>query len=57
MGIAMGAGGIGGSISGVIADHFGLTATLATLPVIFLLATALFAVVGYPPEKDGAVEG
>lgn len=30
MGIAMGAGGIGGSIPGVITDHFGLTATLAT---------------------------
>ncbi len=53
----MGAGGIGGSISGVIADHFGLTATLATFPVIVLLATVLFALVGYPSKKNGAVEG
>ncbi|WP_298669361.1 hypothetical protein [uncultured Methanofollis sp.] len=57
MGITMGAGGIGGSISGVIADHFGLTATLATFPVIVLLATVLFALVGYPSKKNGAVEG
>lgn len=52
MGIAMGAGGIGVSISGIIADHYGLTATLATFPVIVLFATLLFAVVRYPPEDD-----
>lgn len=57
MGIAMDAGGIGGSISSVIADHFGLTATLATFPVIVLLATVMFALVGQPSKKDGAVEG
>jgi len=51
MGIAMGAGGIGVSISGIIADHFGLTATLATFPVIVLLAMILFSMVGYPPEN------
>lgn len=47
MGIARGAG--------VIADPFGLTATRATSSVIILLATVLFALVGYPLEKDGAV--
>jgi FSR family fosmidomycin resistance protein-like MFS transporter len=57
MGIAMGAGGIGGSVSGVIADHFCLTTTLATFPVIVLLAAVLFARVGYPSKKDGPAEG
>ena len=50
MGVAMGAGGIGVSISGIIADHAGLTATLATFPVLVLLAAVLFALVEYPPN-------
>jgi len=53
MGIAMGAGGIGVSISGMVADHFGLTATLASFPIIVLLAALLFATVRYPPEHTG----
>ncbi len=48
MGIAMGAGGIGVSVSGAIADHFGLEATLSVFPVLILIAALLFAVVGYP---------
>ncbi len=48
MGIAMGAGGIGVSVSGVIAAHFGLTATLSVFPALILVTTLLFAVVGYP---------
>ena len=48
MGIAMGAGGFGVSVSGVIADHFGLTATLSVFPALILAAALLFAVVGYP---------
>lgn len=48
LGIAMGAGGIGVSVSGIIADHFGLWQTLATFPVILFAAALLFAVVGYP---------
>ncbi len=48
MGIAMGAGGLGVSVSGVIADHFGLTATLSVFPALILAAALLFAVVGYP---------
>jgi MFS transporter, FSR family, fosmidomycin resistance protein len=56
MGIAMGAGGIGVSISGMVADHFGLTATLDTFPVIVLAAALLFLMVAYPPEeKQGRV--
>lgn len=52
MGIAMGAGGIGVSISGIIADRFGLCAALATFPVLVLVAAVLFLMVAYPPEKD-----
>jgi FSR family fosmidomycin resistance protein-like MFS transporter len=47
MGIAMGAGGLGVSVSGAIADHFGLTATLSVFPVLILVAALLFAAVGY----------
>lgn len=56
MGIAMGAGGIGVSISGVIADHFGLSATLATFPVIVLVAALLFQMVAYPPGKEQSTD-
>lgn len=52
MGIAMGAGGIGVSISGIIADRFGLFAALATFPVLILVSAVLFLMVAYPPEKD-----
>lgn len=48
MGIAMGAGGLGVSISGAIADHFGLTATLSIFPALILAAALLFLAVGYP---------
>ena len=52
MGIAMGAGGIGVSISGIVADRFGLAATLATFPIIVLAAALLFLMVSYPPKED-----
>ena len=51
LGIAMGAGGIGVSISGAVADHFGLKAALSSFPVIILLAAVLFLLVRYSPEK------
>ena len=47
MGIAMGAGGLGVSVSGAIADKFGLTATLSIFPVLIFVAALLFAAVGY----------
>jgi MFS transporter, FSR family, fosmidomycin resistance protein len=53
MGIAMGAGGVGVSISSVIADHIGLVATLAFFPVLVLAAALLFAVVQYPRKVPG----
>jgi FSR family fosmidomycin resistance protein-like MFS transporter len=52
LGIAMGAGGVGVSVSGVIADHFGLWQTLAMFPVILAAAAISFALVGYP-RKTG----
>lgn len=48
MGIAMGAGGLGVSVSGAVADHFGLTATLTLFPVILLVAAVLFLMVRDP---------
>ena len=51
MGIAMGAGGIGVSVSGIIADHFGLATALATFPVIVFFAAIMFVLVKYSPEK------
>jgi FSR family fosmidomycin resistance protein-like MFS transporter len=48
LGIAMGAGGIGVSVSGIIADHIGLGATLATFPVIILASAVLFVMVRSP---------
>jgi len=45
LGIAMGAGGIGVSISGAIADQIGLVATLSFFPVILLVASILFILV------------
>jgi len=48
MGIAMGAGGLGVSVSGAIADHLGLTATLTLFPVILLIAALLFLMVRSP---------
>lgn len=52
LGVAMGAGGIGVSISGIIADHAGLPATLALFPVITLLASGIFLMVKNPPRHE-----
>lgn len=48
LGIAMGAGGIGVSISGAIADQIGLMATLAFFPVLLVAASILFMMVKSP---------
>ncbi|MFA7694614.1 MAG: MFS transporter [Methanoregula sp.] len=50
MGIAMGAGGVGVSVSGVIADHAGLVATLSLFPVLILISALFFAMVRYPTK-------
>lgn len=50
LGIAMGAGGIGVSISGIIADHAGLQTTLGLFPVITLIAALIFLLVKTPRQ-------
>jgi len=52
LGISMGAGGIGVSLSGAVADWAGLDASLLLFPVIILAAAVLFLMVGYPPKED-----
>ncbi|MDD1729083.1 MAG: MFS transporter [Methanospirillum sp.] len=52
LGIAMGAGGIGVSISGAIADQIGLVATLSFFPVILLVAGILFILVKVPGRRS-----
>jgi FSR family fosmidomycin resistance protein-like MFS transporter len=52
LGIAMGAGGIGVSVSGIIADQMGLTATLLLFPIILLLAGILFLLVKTPKIRS-----
>lgn len=51
LGIAMGAGGIGVSVSGYVADQIGLMNTLATFPIIILMAGILFLLVRSPKLK------
>ncbi|PWR69758.1 MFS transporter [Methanospirillum stamsii] len=48
LGIAMGAGGIGVSLSGLLADRFGLYASLEIFPFILVIATILFILVKTP---------
>jgi FSR family fosmidomycin resistance protein-like MFS transporter len=45
LGIAMGAGGIGVSVSGALADRIGLMQTLETFPIIILVSSILFIMV------------
>lgn len=52
LGISMGAGGIGVSLSGAVADWVGLDASLLLFSVIILAAAVLFLMVGYPPKED-----
>ena len=51
LGIAMGAGGIGVSISGAIADQIGLMATLAFFPILLAAASILFMMVRTPERN------
>jgi len=48
LGVAIGAGGIGVAVSGMIADHYSLMAALALIPVLLLAAAALMLFVRYP---------
>lgn len=51
LGITMGVGGIGVSVSGALADRIGLNASLFLFPVIILATAALFLMVGYPRKE------
>jgi FSR family fosmidomycin resistance protein-like MFS transporter len=48
LGLAIGFGGLGVAVSGVIADHWSLAAALATIPVPIAAAVVLMAVLPYP---------
>ena len=50
LGISMGLGGIGVSISGAMADQAGLPATLAFFPVIILISGIIFLMVKNPKQ-------
>lgn len=48
LGLAIGVGGLGVAINGMIADHYSLAAALGTIPVPLALALILMAVLPYP---------
>jgi FSR family fosmidomycin resistance protein-like MFS transporter len=48
LGVAIGAGGIGVAVSGMIADHYSLMAALVLIPVLLLAAAVLMFFVRYP---------
>lgn len=48
LGFAMGIGGIGAAVNGVIADQVSLAAALGTIPVPLVIALILFAALPYP---------
>ena len=48
LGLAIGVGGLGIAVNGLIADHYSLGAALATIPVPIAIAVLLIAVLPYP---------
>lgn len=48
LGLAIGFGGLGVAVSGMIADHYSLAAALATIPVPIVIAVILMALLPYP---------
>jgi len=48
LGLAIGFGGLGVAVSGIIADHYSLAAALGTIPVPIILAVLLMALLPYP---------
>jgi FSR family fosmidomycin resistance protein-like MFS transporter len=51
LGVAIGAGGIGVAINGMIADIYSLPAALSTIPVLIAAAAALMFLVKYPWKR------
>jgi FSR family fosmidomycin resistance protein-like MFS transporter len=48
LGMAIGAGGVGVAVSGILADHYSLSVALATIPALILAAAVLMFSVRYP---------
>jgi FSR family fosmidomycin resistance protein-like MFS transporter len=48
LGLAIGFGGLGVAVNGVIADHYSLAAALGTIPVPIAVAVILMALIPYP---------
>jgi FSR family fosmidomycin resistance protein-like MFS transporter len=48
LGLAIGFGGLGVAVNGLIADHYSLGAALGTIPVPIALAVVLMAFLPYP---------
>jgi FSR family fosmidomycin resistance protein-like MFS transporter len=48
LGVAIGAGGIGVAINGMIADAYSLDTALYTIPVLIVGAAVLMLIVRYP---------
>jgi FSR family fosmidomycin resistance protein-like MFS transporter len=57
LGLAIGAGGIGVAVSGVLADTYSLSVALATIPVLLLGASMLMLTVRYPWKILGQEKG
>jgi len=53
LGLAIGAGGIGVAVSGILADRYSLTVALATIPFLLLAAAGLMLNVRYPWKTLG----
>jgi len=56
LGVAIGAGGIGVAINGMIADTYSLSAALATIPILIVGAAMLMLGVRYPWKLGGGKE-
>jgi FSR family fosmidomycin resistance protein-like MFS transporter len=48
LGLAIGFGGLGVAVNGLIADHYSLGAALGTIPVPIAFAVVLMAFLPYP---------
>ena len=53
LGLAIGFGGLGVAVNGMIADHYSLAAALGTIPIPIVAAVILMALVPYPWRWSG----
>jgi FSR family fosmidomycin resistance protein-like MFS transporter len=51
-GFAIGVGGVGVTLLGVVADHFGVAAALKSIALLPVTGLALSLILRYPPERD-----